>query len=260
MFETSQEVFLSKGDGLNINTNLKNNLQLSLEEMKKKIEDDLEGFKKIQMNINRESSILSEKIGFKTAKSNSLLKRNTRKRSYQDLSIHDVNESLSNINDFDIKGIEARKKGILISAGNSDREITEIIINENGNCNFDDNVKICNKNVSSSSMNTLNLNSNNKFTFTGKSFFNNEKVLINNKRKFSPLDPNQIRFLFKGFIGEDEEIEEKLSGGIYSRNFYKNIYTKYNGLTETLAFKRKHVCIKLLQILKLFVIFLINFL
>jgi hypothetical protein len=88
-----------------------------------------------------------------------------------------------------------------------------------------------------------------------ESFFKNKKITVFNKKRISPLDPNQIRFLFKGFFGEDDDCFnfEELNDGLYSKKFYKNVYNKYNGLTESLATKRKHVCIKLLQILKLFV-------
>jgi hypothetical protein len=252
LFEVNQEIIVSMGDDLNMILGMKNNVQNSFNQMKNKLEEELDKFKKNLVNIERECSLLSDKIGVTTGKSSTFFKRNTRKGSHPDFNQRDVNESLSNINEFEIKDVEIKpNKTNKISSRNSERDNSEIIINDN------DNLKICNKTVSSNSIATINVNNNNKkFAIAEKNFFKDEKARSYNKTSFSPLDSNQIRFLFKGFIGEEDDnfnFEEKLSSGIYSMNFYKNIYTKYNGLTETLACKRKHVCIKLLQILKLFV-------
>lgn len=77
-----------------------------------------------------------------------------------------------------------------------------------------------------------------------------------NKNKLSPLNEGQIKLLFKDFICDDLmdnshlDFQCKLKNGIYSQDFYQNIYNKYNGLSESLANKRKNVCLKLLNILK----------
>ncbi len=78
-----------------------------------------------------------------------------------------------------------------------------------------------------------------------------------NKNKLPSLDDGQIRLLFKDFISDDHmdnsHFRFKLQNGIYGHEFYQNVYNKYNGLSESLANKRKHVCLKLLNILKLIV-------
>ena len=81
------------------------------------------------------------------------------------------------------------------------------------------------------------------------------------KKDVPHLDSFQMKFLFKDFIQEDvtdssstsSDFKDKLKDGIYSENFYQNVYNKYNGLSESLANKRKHVCLKLLNILRLIV-------
>jgi hypothetical protein len=78
-----------------------------------------------------------------------------------------------------------------------------------------------------------------------------------NKNNFSPFNSNQVKFLFKGFFGDDDNenfnFQEEISTGQFHQNFYNNVYNKYNGLPESFACKRKNVCLKLLQILELIV-------
>jgi hypothetical protein len=83
---------------------------------------------------------------------------------------------------------------------------------------------------------------------------------INRKRceSMKSLNSEEINFLFKGYLCDDSisceaNFKEKLQSGEYSNNFYQNVYSKYNGLDKELANKRKHVCLKLLNILKLIV-------
>lgn len=87
------------------------------------------------------------------------------------------------------------------------------------------------------------------------------KMSALNKKKVPAIDSYQVKLLLKDFINLDdpeqqidmnnEESNQNLT--IYSENFYQNVYNKYNGLSESLANKRKHVCLKLLNILKLLV-------
>lgn len=75
---------------------------------------------------------------------------------------------------------------------------------------------------------------------------------------FKALNSKEAEFIFKGFISDEDnseivDIKEKINMGKYHTPFYENIYTKYNGLDERLAFKRKNVCLKLLSILKIIV-------
>ena len=80
-----------------------------------------------------------------------------------------------------------------------------------------------------------------------------------NKKQLAPFNDSQIKLLFKDFISDDLmdnshlDFCYKLENGIYHEEFYQSVYNKYNGLTESLAHKRKHVCLKLLNILKLIV-------
>jgi hypothetical protein len=255
------EVIESMDEKLNLslNSNLKNSLPITSDDYKKKLVDDLEKFINSNLTLDRENSFLNEKIPFNQINSNPRFKRITRKRSIYDISPVNADESFSNINELDLKSVEMSKRTRnLMSSGNSERDASDLILHESEKCNLNDNLKISKKTVSCDSIMTLNLNNHNnsKFTVNEKNIFKDKKEFTYKKKKFSPLDSNQIRFLFKGFFGEDEEnlnIEEKQSSGIYSKNFYKNVYNKYNGLTESVACKRKHVCIKLLQILKLFV-------
>jgi hypothetical protein len=106
-----------------------------------------------------------------------------------------------------------------------------------------------------------------------------------NKKKLVPIDSYQLQFLFNDFIDKENQdsfefsksnsnisftsqnllkintinnknidFKQKLNSGIYGDNFYSSVYNKYNGLSESLANKRKHVCLKLLNILKLLVL------
>ncbi len=87
-----------------------------------------------------------------------------------------------------------------------------------------------------------------------------------NKKKLPQLDSFQMKFLFKDFIEDNiqninaesesdslNDFKEQLKHGVYCENFYQNVYCKYNGLSQSHANKRKHVCLKLLNILKLIV-------
>jgi hypothetical protein len=94
---------------------------------------------------------------------------------------------------------------------------------------------------------------------TNKSTSMLNPLIAINKNKLPSLDDGQIRLLFKDFITDDmmdnSHFRCKLQNGIYGQEFYQTVYNKYNGLSESLANKRKHVCLKLLNILKLIVKF-----
>jgi len=77
-----------------------------------------------------------------------------------------------------------------------------------------------------------------------------------NKQKIPVISSYQMKLLFGEYIIDDDEnsdFKETLNTGAYSENFYQNVYNKYNGLSKSLAIKRKNVCLKLLNILKLIV-------
>jgi hypothetical protein len=97
-------------------------------------------------------------------------------------------------------------------------------------------------------------NSNNNFDslMTRKLFSINKKEVINSNLKF---DFSELKLLFKDYIDEDYEILElnEILNSFHIKYFYQNIYNKYNGLSESLANKRKKVCLKLLNIMKIIV-------
>ena len=234
-------------------SNLKNPSDSAIEELKKLLENDLEK-EKSNVDFLRENSTKKEEAGLSSRNH----RKNIRKKSYLDISAQDMKESLSYINEFEIKSMEITKKNKNVtSSANSEKDTSDIIMNEidNKSTLMTDNLKTFNKTFSSESVTASNLTKPRKFSLPEKSFFKHKKIIVYNKKKISPLDPNQIRFLFKGFFGEDDDCFnfEELNGGLYSNKFYKNVYNKHNGLTESVATKRKYVCMKLLQILKLFV-------
>ncbi len=76
----------------------------------------------------------------------------------------------------------------------------------------------------------------------------------NIKKSLFPLDEEQMTHLFKGYLFNDEKnFREKLRNGSFCDEFFKKTYNKYNNLTQNLAWKRKKVCKKLLNILKVLV-------
>lgn len=236
------------------NFNLKNKPIIS-DEFTTKLLEDLEKSKKAHWCLENENSFLPDH----QMRSNTQFKRITRKKSNGDICPVDFDESFNNNKYLENNSLDiSRRKRNLIKSKSFERDPIDLLVHENERCNLSDNLKICNKTVSCDSIMTLNLNNlnNSEIKFNENKVFKDKKDLIYSKKNFSPLDSNQIRFLFKGFFGENEEnlnIEDRLINRFSSDNFFKNVYNKYNGLTERLACKRKHVCIKLLQILKLFV-------
>jgi hypothetical protein len=239
------------------NFNLKNKPLINSDEFSTKLLEDLEKFKKNYHSLQNDNSFLSDN----QMHPNSHFKRITRKKSNIDICPVDMNESFkfTNVNDLENNSLDlSRRKRNLINAESFERDPSDLFVHEKERCNFSDNLKICNKTVSCDSIMTLNPNNlnNSKIKFNENHGYKDKKDLIYNKKKFSPLDSNQIWFLFRGFFVEDEEIlniEDRPINGFYTNSFFKNVYNKNNGLSERLACKRKHVCIKLLQILKIFV-------
>ena len=75
------------------------------------------------------------------------------------------------------------------------------------------------------------------------------------KQSLFPFDENQMKQLFKGYLFNDEkDCREKLKNGSLCDEFYNKTYNKYNNLTQSLAWKRRKVCKKLLNILRIIVI------
>ncbi len=74
------------------------------------------------------------------------------------------------------------------------------------------------------------------------------------KQSLFPIDENQMTQLFKGFLFNDvNDCREKLKNGSLCDEFFKKTYNKYNNLTQNLAWKRRKVCKKLFNILKILV-------
>ncbi len=83
--------------------------------------------------------------------------------------------------------------------------------------------------------------------------------LLKKKRNLFPFNNQQINILFKGFLVDEKQTvdDDKLKSAAYCDDFFKNIYSKFNGLPKRIAFKRKNVCLKLKQIFKYLVFILL---
>ncbi len=83
----------------------------------------------------------------------------------------------------------------------------------------------------------------------------NSNIVDTNHKKLFPFDSKQTTLLFKGYLfNEEMDCTEKLQNGFYCNEFYQKTYNKFNNLDQGLAWKRKKVCKKLLNILRILVI------
>jgi hypothetical protein len=75
------------------------------------------------------------------------------------------------------------------------------------------------------------------------------------KASLIPFDSKQTSLLFKGYLYNEElqDCTEKVQTGQYCDEFYQKTYSKFNNLEQRLAWKRKKVCKKLFNILKILV-------
>jgi hypothetical protein len=78
---------------------------------------------------------------------------------------------------------------------------------------------------------------------------------IHHSAKLMPMNGKQVKLLFKDLFDEDIDFDKLLNGHCWDE-FYKKTYSKFNNLEPKQASKRKKVCKKLLQILKILVIFI----
>ncbi len=75
------------------------------------------------------------------------------------------------------------------------------------------------------------------------------------RKSLFPFDEEQMTHLFKGYLfNEEKDCKDKLRDGSICDEFFKKTYNKYNNLAQNLAWKRKKVCKKLFNILKVLVI------
>ncbi len=75
---------------------------------------------------------------------------------------------------------------------------------------------------------------------------------IHHSAKLMPMNGKQVKLLFKDLFDEDLDFDKLLNGHCWDE-FYEKTYSKFNNLEPKQASKRKKVCKKLLQILKILV-------
>jgi hypothetical protein len=161
--------------------------------------------------------------------------------------VNNSNTSKNNLVSLSSKSVNANspmnKPSCISNSNNSFKTVKAKIINSKNSVKYRDDKE-----------NNLNL--------TGNSSCTVKSLKAVNKKNIPQLDSFQMKLLFKDFITDENvstesgsmcDFKDQLKDGVYCEHFYQNVYCKYNGLSESLANKRKHVCLKLLNILKLIV-------
>lgn len=198
-----------------------------------RMDEDLE---KLYTDLNTNNLL---NINNKMEKENSVSEKKNSEMKFMKLKTD--SDDLKEIINFEVKSEPTKKVSF-----------SDFNQNKNNN-NISNNINISSINNSKSSQEEK---ENHSQKIQKNSNLNNNTKLLKKKRTLIPLNSQQTNLLFKGYLYDDKIImdDSKLKSGYYIEDFFKNSYSKVNGLPNNTAFKRKNVCLKLRHIFKNIVI------